>query len=122
MKLYLAATHTSLDPMLKERDTYRRAGFIVTSRWIDGLEDQERLDIAAKMDLNDIDASDALIEYTMHGGITGGRHIEFGYAMARNKILILIGPRENVFHYHDSVILCKDTDHAITTLLMLPCF
>jgi hypothetical protein len=33
----------------------------------------------------------------------GGRHVEFGYGMAKGKRLVLIGERENVFHDHPSV-------------------
>jgi hypothetical protein len=30
---------------------------------------------------------------------TGGRHVEFGLALAQGKRMIMVGPRENVFHY-----------------------
>jgi hypothetical protein len=30
---------------------------------------------------------------------TGGRHVEFGLALAQGKRVIIVGPRENVFHY-----------------------
>lgn len=33
----------------------------------------------------------------------GGRHVEFGYALALGKELINIGPRETVFHHLDNV-------------------
>ena len=29
----------------------------------------------------------------------GGRHVEFGIALARSKRLIVVGHRENVFHW-----------------------
>ena len=29
----------------------------------------------------------------------GGRHVEFGFAMAGNKPIFVIGPKENIFHY-----------------------
>ncbi len=34
------------------------------------------------------------------GGGKGGRHIEHGYAVATGKRLIVVGPRENIFHCH----------------------
>jgi hypothetical protein len=36
---------------------------------------------------------------TLIGAARGGRHVEFGYAAALNKRLIVVGPRENVFHW-----------------------
>jgi hypothetical protein len=33
----------------------------------------------------------------------GGRHVEFGYAMALGKRLIVVGHRENLFHEHPTV-------------------
>jgi hypothetical protein len=30
---------------------------------------------------------------------TGGRHVEFGLALAHGKRVFVVGPRENVFHY-----------------------
>lgn len=37
------------------------------------------------------------------GGGRGGRHVEFGYAMAKGKRLIVVGHRENLFHEHPAV-------------------
>lgn len=38
------------------------------------------------------------------GATRGGRHVEFGLALALDKKLVVIGPRENIFHYHPAVI------------------
>ena len=32
------------------------------------------------------------------GGGKGGRHVEHGYAMALGKRIVVVGPREHVFH------------------------
>ena len=37
------------------------------------------------------------------GSARGGRHVEFGMALAYNKLVIAVGPRENVFHYLNEV-------------------
>jgi nucleoside 2-deoxyribosyltransferase len=121
MKIYLAAGSNYINYIIAQRAAYHRAGFMITSSWLDGLSDQEQWDRCAERDLNDVDAADVLIIYTASdSSITAGRHVELGYALARNKIIILIGPAENIFHYHNRVIWCKDTDHAIMTLRMLP--
>jgi hypothetical protein len=54
------------------------------------------------MDLSDIDASECVISHTLNRGdlyTGGGRHIEFGYALARGKRLFNVGGHENVFHH-----------------------
>jgi nucleoside 2-deoxyribosyltransferase len=40
----------------------------------------------------------------------GGRHVEFGYALAKGKRVVVIGERENVFHHHPSVKLHASVD------------
>jgi nucleoside 2-deoxyribosyltransferase len=52
-------------------------------------------------DIEDIQAADALIAFTerpFSDKGRGGRHVEFGYALALKKTIYMIGPRENVFH------------------------
>ena len=47
-------------------------------------------------------AADAVIVFTeMPNSVlaTGGSHVEFGLALAQGKRVIVVGPRENVFHY-----------------------
>lgn len=80
----------------------------VTSRWFhDGKWEQDFppdmlnsrpedcVDIA-ESDLDDIQRSDVLILFT--GAGRGGRHVEFGYALALGKRLVVIGAREILFH------------------------
>lgn len=59
----------------------------------------------AEEDFFDIDLCDwfiALMENPRNDS-RGGRHVEFGYALALNKKLTVIGPRETVFHHVDEV-------------------
>jgi nucleoside 2-deoxyribosyltransferase len=82
----------------------------VTSAWIDPRPGDEeacatdRLDTNpdwcwkfAAADLSDIDAADTLVSFTGPVG-RGGRHIEHGYAMARGLRIVIVGPRDNIFH------------------------
>lgn len=55
----------------------------------------------ASQDLADIAAADVLIAFTeppTSAYSRGGRHVELGVALATNKTVIVVGPRENVFH------------------------
>jgi hypothetical protein len=44
--------------------------------------------------------ADIIILFSEKSGIShrGGRHVEFGLAIGLKKRLIVIGPRENIFH------------------------
>lgn len=54
-------------------------------------------------DCADVKAADLIISFTEPPrsalGNRGGRHVEFGMAVAWNKELIVVGYRENLFHY-----------------------
>jgi hypothetical protein len=82
----------------------------VVSRWIDLKEEAGGFLTAphdhvryAQADLEDIDECDVLVGFTASylgnaGPGRGGRHVEWGYALARGKRLVLIGAREHIFH------------------------
>lgn len=38
------------------------------------------------------------------GSARGGRHVEFGLALGFDKLIMLVGPRENVFHYLPGIL------------------
>jgi hypothetical protein len=113
-------------------------GAEVSARWIDPTGDPdpcvgERLNADparaweyARADLEDINRADVLVEFTetpdAPGGFpsAGGRHVEFGYALAVREEelrfpgpalrLVIVGPRENVFHAHPAVEVFADFD------------
>jgi hypothetical protein len=114
MKIYLASRYSRHSEMRGVRDVLQAVGHTVTSRWIDCHTDvvgdftasftQEFLNTSPELsaplgqhDLDDLTRADAVISFTGSGG-KGGRHVEFGYALALGKRMIIIGPRENVFH------------------------
>ena len=112
MKLYLAAHYARRDELKEYARAFESAGHQVTSRWltseqVDAIhETTTSIPIeargAAQEDYDDLAQADVLVSFTdppRKGATTrGGRHVEFGLAMAWNKTLILIGPRENIFH------------------------
>lgn len=107
MKVYLAARFSDRPYMELVADKLKSHGVEVTARWVYGGEDGlTRKDIAV-LDIDDVAACDTLVTYTQpYGTVTkgGGRHVEFGYALATGKRLILIGERENVFHHYPNVM------------------
>lgn len=122
VKVYLAAMYQWMERMAVERARFRAAGFVCTSQWIDNGEEEVAIKTrhdAAQMDLDDIDLADALVLYTLdHGTMftSGGRMVELGYALAKNKGVFIIGDRENVFCHLNQVVICKDTYDAIAKL------
>lgn len=108
MKVYLAAAYERHEEMRGVRDVLQALGHEITSSWIDrAMEvpagttanldtDPARYAEYAQADLADLDAADTVVSFT--GGGRGGRHTEFGYALAHGKRLVLAGPREHVFH------------------------
>lgn len=110
-KIYLAARYSRHEEMRDYRSQLERWGYKVTSRWIDGghqLSKEELGDEAEKKrsqfaleDFADLEDADTVINFTEEPRATnsrGGRHVEFGYALGLGYRVIVIGPRENVFH------------------------
>jgi hypothetical protein len=109
---YFAARYSRNAEMRKYRDQLKRRGVEVSARWIDQhggdlLEsfvaeklnsDPEECAKYALIDLQDISNADTMISFTSEdGGGKGGRHVEFGRGLEMMQ-MILIGPREHVFH------------------------
>jgi nucleoside 2-deoxyribosyltransferase len=111
--IYLAALFSSRPEMEAIANLLRSKGHEITARWVYGGEDGlTRQDIAI-LDTDDVDAADTVVSFTFpRGTLTsgGGRHVEFGYALAKGKRLVLIGDRENVFHHFPGVELYPTLD------------
>lgn len=102
MKIYLAATWSARERMIKTSKVLQALGYTTTSRWLDDAHINGTESECAQIDLDDIDISDALMLFSVGPRGTsftgGGRCVEFGYALAKGKLLILIGEQETVFH------------------------
>ena len=120
MKIYLCSRYSRRDEMRSVREELQRLGHTVTSRWLD--TEWERKDDSgsaaappeyreqyAVVDMDDVLNSDCLIAFTEEprGGGRGGRHVEFGIALALGKRLIVVGHRENLFYHHPAVEFFK---------------
>lgn len=112
MRIYLAARYSRFEEMQSVRKDLETCGHKVTSRWIngghkltdDGLSEEgkeiERLRFAVE-DLDDLYAADVVVSFTeppRSANSRGGRHVEFGVALAIHMPVVVVGPRENVFH------------------------
>jgi nucleoside 2-deoxyribosyltransferase len=105
MKIYTAAAWIWRDHARGLARAITESGHEVTSRWL--REDCATEEQGARQDLEDIDRADMLVLLTMPKGTmfsSGGRMVEFGYAMAKGKVVAIIGERENVFCLLPSVL------------------
>jgi hypothetical protein len=112
-KVYLAARYSRHPEMQGVRDVLTALGYEVTSRWIDQHggdvlesfvasklnDDPEHCARYGVVDLEDMAAADTVVSFTStDGGGKGGRHVEFGWGLAAGKRMIVVGPREHIFH------------------------
>ncbi len=128
MRVYLAARFDRLSELNDYADWLRGIGFIIDCRWLTGTHQlhpgAEQLDKPtgfenqpdgvtmlarpfAEDDLEDIRRADILVLFSERSeshSKRGGRHVEFGIALGLGKLLVVIGPRENVFHCLEKVV------------------
>jgi hypothetical protein len=107
-KVYLAATFDRGPEMCGYADELKRMGHEVTSRWMKGHhtivagEDRHNNRMAME-DVEDVKAADVLVVFADPPGALstslGGRQVETGIALDNCDRIILVGGRENIFHY-----------------------
>ena len=123
MNIYLAAPYAARDDLKAGIvPALHKVGHEITSSWIfaeheihegvlDAAPEQttEYTTRQVQLDLADIDRSQIVLLFTgafcmLHWElkkletVSGGRHIETGYALALGKRIIILGQPENIFH------------------------
>jgi hypothetical protein len=114
-KIYLAARYSRNEEMLAYAKDLEGLGYYITSRWVygehnitdaqltnDGDPKDESLRARfAQEDIDDLLAAQTIICFTeapRTGATRGGRHVEFGVALATHKHCWVVGHRENIFY------------------------
>lgn len=134
MLIYLAARYSRHVELQAYAADLVAAGHIVTSRWIlgdhelrsDGQSDADEWAVRwAQEDWDDLMAADAVISFTEAPGLVvgrarGGRHVEFGAALAVGKRCVIVGHRENVFHFLPGVEFALDWPTALALIARPP--
>lgn len=145
MKVYLAARYSRHPEMQGYAKDLKDIGVEVTSRWIYGSHqvmlngeilgpereamfesDHESMEAQrrefAGHDWDDLMAADVVVSFTEQpraaGNSRGGRHVEFGAALAMGKRCIVVGWRENVFHCLPEVEFHKTWSEAMQQSLI----
>lgn len=121
-KIYLAGSYLRRAELFERAKDLVQAGHTVTSRWLKGNADIDTQD-QVDMDLVDLLASDTVLSFVEPQGnyTTGGRHVEFGYALALNhtgdeRRLMLVGWPENIFHHDQDVEQFPSFEAALEAL------
>lgn len=118
MIIYLAARYSRREELAGYARELESLGHTVTSRWLSGdhtIDDVEDGDSGvinpekdarraqyALEDIEDVLAADTIISFTEEPRTTwtrGGRHVEYGIALAMGLRTMFVGPRENIFHW-----------------------
>lgn len=120
MRVYLAARYSRKNEIKALIPVFGSHGISVGSRWLhetsppDTTLDKvtpEFCQETASTDLEDIEMCDALVffaENPLVGTPRGGRHVEFGFALGIGKRIVVIGEKENIFHYLPGVVHYPD--------------
>ena len=119
MHVYIASRYSRFPEMQVNAEILQEEGHIITSRWIWGgheMQDGEdrhayerRNEEFAIEDIEDLMKADIVLSFTEDLNVKtdrpskGGRHVEFGMGVALNKRMVVIGPREHVFHWLPNV-------------------
>lgn len=116
MNIYLAARFPRREEMESLVPRFKKIGWNVTARWVFGGEEGLTREDIAILDLEDVENADALVLFTEpYGSLQpgGGRFVEFGYALASEKRVYVIGERENVFTHHPLVTVYSSLEELL---------
>jgi len=130
-QVYLAARYSRREEICEYRSQLQEMGYTVQARWLNGghqisnngtpigengeslVEDGSTNVAASELrgkfaqdDWEDVTNAELVINFTetpRSNHSRGGRHVEFGIALARGARVIVVGHRENIFHWLPSV-------------------
>lgn len=128
--IYIAASINAVGQAGALWLSLQKAGFQVTSSWIaiDHEEIQQNAALSrdqyvkmhqrmGSQDVFDLNRSDTLIVLTDVPSTSGGLHVELGYFLGTNKRnIIVVGPRLNVFFWHQAIRWTPAADGLIEWL------
>ena len=95
MKFYVASRYTDQVRVRRYHDKLKELGHSWSSRWATGLHDGMEMLECALDDYDDLKSADCLI-FIAHEPRSGrgGRYVEYGLALAWNKLIIVVGTTE----------------------------
>jgi hypothetical protein len=142
-QIYLASRYSRRVELCGYRDQLSKLGYLVQARWLDGghqldnagapIGDNgealieagncERANLLrarfANDDWEDVCSAEIQINFTeppRSSANRGGRHVELGIALARTQRVIVVGHRENIFHWLPQIEFYPSFDEAVAAL------
>ena len=129
MRVYIAAPYSMKDTIAKEAAELEAAGFTCTSSWVKEphkpttqmheLTHDEHQAYAVQ-DVRDVTSAHTLVFHTDQTKtiVRGGRHVEFGIAVAMGQMPIyVVGlEEENIFHHLPQVTHFLTWEHVLAQL------
>lgn len=106
MKVYTAATFQEQDRIRRYKEVLYNLGHSVVSTWLEeqvkpaGMTDEEFGRKMAMKDLQEISTADCLILDLANPSKTMGKMVEFGFALAKHKLLYVVAPGETLTKGH----------------------
>jgi nucleoside 2-deoxyribosyltransferase len=107
MKIYVAASFNSRDRIRDEIEELEEIGHVITGVWFQEEDPIEKLwdgnfggrvaEVMALRDFNAIERAEVMIIDTLDPSTSGGRNVELGWALAKGKRIILVGPPTTIF-------------------------
>jgi len=121
MKIYLSSRYARREELVEYRRQLQDLGHIVQARWLNGDHqyDQFSNEGFAVEDLEDVIAAELCISFTegpRYKANRGGRHVEYGIALANKARVMVVGYRENIFHWLPFVEFYPTWEEALSTL------
>ncbi len=146
MRIYLAARYSRREELCIYRDELIKAGHDVRARWLNGehqinetgapignqgealvegdgggtsAEAHALRTQFAQDDWEDVNAAELVISFTeapRSKANRGGRHVEYGIALANRSRVIVVGHRENIFHWLPQVEFFPTWQEAAASL------
>lgn len=143
-QIYLAGRYSRRLELNEYRDQLRALGFLVQARWLDGghqldnagvpigengeaLVESGQSERAAALraqfaadDWDDATSAEIQINFTeapRSSANRGGRHVELGIALSRGQRVIVVGHRENIFHWLPEIEFHPTWEEAKASLI-----
>lgn len=117
-KVYLAARSEDREEALRLRRALIGVSIGCTARWLDvprlnqpGTLTEESAELCTR-DIISADVFVTLSSRRTFRDTTGGKHVELGMALMLRKPILLLGERENVFHYYGQVQVLPELTNA----------
>jgi len=106
-KIYIAASFHGAARIFEEAEVLADLGHIITGVWFQSFDPLEKMwdgnfggriaEVMALRDFSGIDRAKIVIIDTLEESSSGGRNVELGYALAKDKRIILIGEPTTIF-------------------------